>query len=487
MQISTRRNLAWMSVSQGGLFIIQFGGSVAMARLLKPYEMGVYAVAAAIIGVLGTIRAFGLSSLIIRKAELDDHLTTTTFTINALLAILTSLMIFVLALAGGALLGDPGVQHVMLLLAVTPLINMFEFLPSTCLERGGAFRVLAVIAMIKAVLSTIVTITLAVEGFSYMSIAWGNLVSASVSVVCINVVGRRHASLRVGLRDWRSVTVYGLQMLGVSALGNIAGRLSELLLGRLISISALGLYTRASGLNGLLWDNLHLVIGRVTFVDFAEQRRRSIPLRESYLKIVAMITGLLWPAFAGMALLAGPVVATVYGKDWLGAATPLSMLSVAGLLLTTITMTFEIFVICGETNRQLRLEARRTLVGLGLFGLGCLSGLVWAAASKIGEAIYMILLYKQDLKRMTETSAGDYRSIYRQSAGLTIIACAPTAVVMAANGWSPDTSLISIFGAIAVGAAGWVAMLWKLHHPLFGEGEAIARRLFRITVRSSAG
>ena len=483
MQISTRRNLAWMSVSQGGLFIIQFGGSVAIARLLTPYEMGVYAVAAAIIGVLGTIRAFGLGSLIIRKAELD-HLTTTTFTINALLAITTSLMIFALAVAGGALLGDPGVQHVMLLLAVTPLISMFEFLPSTCLEREGAFRVLAIVAMIRAVLSTIVTISLAVEGFSYMSIAWGSLVNASVSVVCINVVGRRHASLSVGLRDWRSVTVYGLQMLGVSAMGNIAGRLSELLIGRLISISALGLYSRASGLNGLLWDNLHLVIGRVTFVDFAEQQRRSMSLRESYLKIVAMITGLLWPAFAGMALLAGPVIITVYGKDWLGAAAPLSMLSLAGLLLTTITMTFEIFIVCGETNRQLRFEARRTLVGLGLFGLGCLGGLVWAAASKVGEAIYMILLYKHDLKRMTETSTGDYRSIYRQSAGLTIIACAPTALVMTANGWSPDTSLISILGAIAVGMAGWLVMLWKLHHPLFGEGEALARRLFRIVVRS---
>ncbi len=44
-----------MMLSQGGLAVIQFGGSVVMARLLTPYEMGIYAVAAAMIGVLSTI------------------------------------------------------------------------------------------------------------------------------------------------------------------------------------------------------------------------------------------------------------------------------------------------------------------------------------------------------------------------------------------------------------------------------------------------
>ena len=47
MEFSVRQSLAWMMLSQGGLFLLQFGGSVAMARLLTPYEMGIYAVASA--------------------------------------------------------------------------------------------------------------------------------------------------------------------------------------------------------------------------------------------------------------------------------------------------------------------------------------------------------------------------------------------------------------------------------------------------------
>ena len=48
MMFSVRRSLAWMAVSQGGLFIIQFGTSLVIARLLTPYEMGVFAIAVAI-------------------------------------------------------------------------------------------------------------------------------------------------------------------------------------------------------------------------------------------------------------------------------------------------------------------------------------------------------------------------------------------------------------------------------------------------------
>src|ERR1700746_1335783 len=65
MEFSVRQSLAWMMLSQGGLFLLQFGGSVAMARLLTPYEMGIYAVASAIVGILGAIRATGLNVFLI--------------------------------------------------------------------------------------------------------------------------------------------------------------------------------------------------------------------------------------------------------------------------------------------------------------------------------------------------------------------------------------------------------------------------------------
>jgi O-antigen/teichoic acid export membrane protein len=484
VQISVRRSLAWMMLSQGGLAVIQFGGSVVMARLLTPYEMGIYAVAAAMIGVLSTIRAFSLGGFLIREPELNANSVATTFTINALLAGLTSVMIIALAGVGGPFLGEPGVRRAMLLLSFSPLINIFEFLPTTCLERIGAFRLVALAALIRTGLSTALTIALAMNGLSYMSIAWGNIAGAVIGVVCTNAVGWQFVSLRVGLQDWRRITAFGLQMLAANASGLITTRLSELLLGRLIGISALGLYSRATGLNSLLWDNVHMIIVRISYVDFSEHRRRSISFRDSYLRIVAIMTAVLWPAFAGMALLAGPVVATIYGPDWIGAAVPLSMLSVSGMVLTATTMAGEIFVIFGETRLQLRFAIKRQCTGLALFTLGCLGGLGWAAASRIGEASAAMIYSRRDLKRLTQTHASDYTPIYLQGGLLTVAACGPAALLMATHNWSPDTPLIQIFAAIGLGITVWMAGLWLLRHPLFREVETVSRHLLRLPART---
>jgi O-antigen/teichoic acid export membrane protein len=485
MAFSVRRGLAWMLLSQGGLFVIQFGGSVVLARLLTPYEMGIYAVAYAVVGILSTLRALGLSNFLVREPQLRPEIVRTCFTINAVLATATALVIVVLSRAGGTLLGDPGVERVLLLLTVPPLLSILELVPLARLERVGAFRIVALINLAKVSMTTGVTILLATLGFSYMSIAWGTLAAAALGVICINIAGRRFVSLRFGLHEWRVVTRFGAQILMIGAMGTIAGRCSDLLLGRIVGISALGLYSRASGLNGLLWDNIHAVIARIVLIDFAERRRRSLPLREIYLRVVAMVTGLLWPASAGMAILAGPIVLTIYGPNWVEAAPILSCLAVAGLIGSSITMTYEIYLVTGETERMFRRESVRYPISLGLFLLGCLGGMLWAAASRIGDALVSFLMYRNEISRMTESTAADVAPIYRQAALLTVVACAPAATLMTINHWSPSTSLPSVFGSIGLGLAMWCATLWLLNHPLFVEAEATGRQFFWRYVRNA--
>ena len=477
MTISVRRSLAWMGLSQTGLFIIAFGGSVAMARLLTPREMGIYAVAVAVVGIIDMLRAFGLNALIVREAELAPRFLTTVFTINALLNLVCAAFVFGVSEIGARFFGDEGVRSVLHLLAIAPLLHTFELLPAANLERNGAFRSIALINVCKSVTNTGLAVSLAFSGFSYMSIAWASLATTLLSVVAFNVAGRVFVSVRLGLHDWRRVAGFGLQMLTIGAVSGVTSRLTDLMIGRIISLSALGLYSRAAGLNSLLWDNLHLVIARVVFVDFADQHRRKLSLRDSYLRIVAVLTALLWPAFTGLAILAGPVIATIYGEKWLEAALPLSMLSLAGVLYVAITMTHEIYTVTGEMARQLRVEFKRNLVGSALFAAGCLGGLTTAAASRIGDALFTIFLVKGDLERLTHTRPADYPPIYLRSAVLTALACTPAALVMASNGWSPYTPLLPIAEAIACGMCAWVAGLWYLKHPLYLEALTIRHHL----------
>lgn len=466
---SLRRGLAWMTFSQGSLFALQFCGSVILARLLTPYEMGVYAVALAIVGILSAIQAFGLGSLIVRERELSEDLLASAFTLNSLLAILLAGAVVGFSSLGGDLLREPGVRGVMRILALLPLLGMMEFLPAASLERSGQFNTIALVSVLRMLLNTLVTVSLAFAGFSYMSLAYGNVAGSLMSAISFTIVGRQHVRLRFSLTEWRRTAGFGFQMLAISGITAISARSAEFLLGRLLGLSALGLYSRASSLNNLLWDNIHIVVGRILFVDFAEQRRLGLPLRDHYLRAVEIITSVLWPAFAGLATLAGPLILTVYGPKWVEAARPLAMLSLSAVVLVAITMTWEVFVVCEKTGEQARIEFVRASVFLVLFLGGCAISLTAAAATTIASAVFAVVLYRPYLNRMTNTNIADLLPIYLRSLALTVLAVGPAFGLMVYYGWSARTPLACVLAAVVVGVVAWLTGLKLLHHPIFAE------------------
>ncbi len=484
--MSARRSVAWMAVAQGSYFALQFGGSIILARLLSPHDMGVFAIALATISLLALVQAFGLGSLIVREAKLEPELVATAFTINALIGVFLAASTAALGFFGAVLLREEGVANVLLVLAVQPLIAVFEFLPAARLEREGDFKTIALVKTIRSAIATTLTIVLAFQGFSYMSLAWGQLAGAAFNAVALNIVARRHVSFRVSLKEWRAAALFGRQMLAVSGVNALTDRMAEILLGRIIDLAALGLYSRASSMFHLLWNNIHIVMARILLVDFADLVRRGIPLRNRYLHVVALMTGALWPGFAGLAILSRPLVQIVYGPQWLGAALPLSMLSIAAMVLVSITMTWQVFIVSRETDRQARIEFLRSGVGLALFTAGCFVNLTTAAAARIADAIFSVFLYRSHMERMTGATRADLAPIYRSSALATIMAVAPAAALMVVFRGSPAVPVIYVVAAIASGVALWLAALWLLRHPLFYEIATALRKLARRQARGGA-
>jgi O-antigen/teichoic acid export membrane protein len=464
-----RRSLAWMMVSQGGLFILQFGGSVVLARLLTPYEMGIYAVAVAMMGALGIVQAFGLTLFVVREADIDREVMATAFTINVVLALLLAGAVAGLSVFGGVFLHEPGVQRVLLVLTLSPVIGILEFLPAANLERNAEFSAIALMTLLRAATLSLVTVSLAVCGFSYMSFAWGSIAGACMSAAGFTIAGRRYVSFRLGFTGWQRILRFGMQQLAINGVTAFASRMADLMVGRLLGLNALGLYSRASSLNSLLWYNIHMVVGRVILVDFAGQRRQGTNLRDSYLMSLEILTAMLWPGFTGLAILAGPLIFVIYGKAWVAAAPALSALAVSSAVLVSLTMTWEVFVVCGETHRQARFEFIRAAIGLVVFSIGCLISLTAAAGARIVEALFAVTLYRPHMERMTSTRRADFLPVYRRSAILTIAACSPALALMALYSWSAYIPVALTLVTIVAGVTAWLAALRLMDHILLGE------------------
>ena len=479
--LSFKRNLSWMALSQVAYLLLQFSSSIVVARALRPEEVGIYTVATSVVGLLSLFQAFGLSAFLVREPELTSGLLKTAFTLNLLLSIMISGSLGVLSVLGANLLHEDGVRRVLLVLCLVPILGAIEFLPSAMMERSAAFKTIGLIGVLRTVTSQFTSVALVLSGFSYMSLAYGQIAAALVGAAAFCFLGREHMRLSVSVQGWQRMLRFGVQMLLIQGVNSAFSRAAEFALARLLGLSALGLYSRATNLNNLVWENIHLVIGRVLFVDLSAQRKEGKSLRTTYLKTVEVLTTLLWPAFVGLAIVAGPFVRLVYGERWVAASHPLILICLSSVVLVSITMTWEIFVACRETARQARIEIVRTATGFALFCVGCLFGLTGAAAGRLGESVVSVVLYRPHLDRMTDTSVLDLLRIYFRAGALTLLAILPALSIMLLNHFSEYTSVLQVVSAIGVGMALWLSALILSRHLIFVEAvEVIRARSLRV-------
>lgn len=467
--MSVRRSLIWSLSGQFYSMLMLFGGTVVIARILTPAEMGVYAVGFAVAGVFNIFATVGINSYVIREPDLDADKLQTAFGINVLLYLALGAGLVALSWPVAKFLGDEGIGTVLRLLAIRPLFLILEFRPSAMLQREMRFGSIAPVQAFATTINVGVMLAAAYLGWSYLSLAFGVLAGAVAGAAAYNIVGREHVNWHLGFVHWRPLLQFSLRILSISGLALMAQRLSEIVLARILGLAALGTFTRATQIWDLLYFNLYAAASRVLFAQLAEEYRRSGHVGTIYLRGLDIITAIMWPAAMGVAVLAGPIIFLLFGEDYMGAAGPLALLMIGMVFATAFSMNWEMFVIHDETARQTKLESVRAVVMLAAFTAGCYFGLEGAAGGRIAECAVGAALYLPSLARLSGTSARQYATIFGRSAVLALMAVIPAISIMSFAGWSYQISWILLACCVVFGVIFWSVGIVLFRHLIVDE------------------
>lgn len=472
--LSVRTSLAWSYGSQAAAFCVTFTSSVIVARLLSPREMGVYAMAFAVSGVVTTFTTFGVGSYVVREKELTHGMLRGAHTANAMLAIVLTAALLAISFVPGLLEAD--VRGVLRLVALNPVIGLFEFTPWALSMREGRFGLFAVAGTLRNVVNALATIGFAFAGFGASSLALGLLVGYAASVLTYVVTRPRDMMVLPTFHGLRPILAFGVQMISIGGAAQLAQRASDLILGKFLGLAALGLYSRASNLSYQIHNNVYGLATNVLFSKMSDELRTTGSLHRVYMRALAIMTAVLWPLLMGVAVLARPFLFHLYGDKWLGAAMPLTFLMLAHFVTLGFGMSWELFVLRGETARQTRMELVRAVVGTTAFAIGAAFSITGAAIGRVAEALFGYALYRPHMDRLADAATGELERVYGRGAALTVAAVAPSFLLMLWTDWSATTNLAPLIAAVALGGALWVALLAWQHHPLFEEGMRMVAR-----------
>ncbi len=463
--MAVRRALAFSSAERYVNLLINFGLIAAVSRLLTPQEIGVSALGFTILAFVEVIRDIP-SNYLVQRPVLTREDIRTAFT--AMFAI--SLILAVsLALAAPSIAGfysDPGITLYLQLFAIAFLAGPIERPLMALFRRDMAFGVCAIINVTTVVVSVMVTLTLVLLGFSYLSFAWSTIAGALTSSVMALYFKPDFWIFRPMLSEWRQALYFGGYTTAWAIIGRVAEMLPYLILGRVHGFEATGFYNRtitmASTPDKLILSGLSTVI----FPAFAAEIRAGRTLKDPFLLAASHVTAVYWPAFLLLSVLAYPAVAILFGSQWTAIAPLVQIAALACLFNFTGILNFPTLMAIG---------ALRSLLMTALIAVPIMTAIAGVAAGmSVKTLIYSMLITMPIQMIVTLTIIKSHihftwkelRIALRRSVYLAAFTMVLPLLWLAYRGFIFEMPILTGVGIGVCGAIGWFAGVWITDHPL---------------------
>lgn len=464
-----RISLVLSFAQQGAGTIISLVSIMVLARLLTPEDIGIFSVAAAATAFAQVLRDFGVGNYLVQEKDLTAERIQAAFVITLLTAWLAGALIGL----GAPLIADfydqPELTEVFWVLALTFLLIPWAAPRLALLRRDMAFAALFRIRVGAAIVGPIVSITMAAWGYGAMSLAMGSVATGIATVALTLWYGPRRVPMGLGTSEWGRVFGFGIRASASAFITQTGMNSADLIIGRVLGFAALGLYSRAFGLLNLFNQRVMSAIASVAFPAFAALGRARGNAEAAYLNACGLITGVAWPFFAFLGLMAYPVIRGMFGDQWDDAVPLARILAVGGFIYHSLPLAAPVLISTGRIELMLRAESLIQAGRIVLIILGALHSLEAVCVAQVVAYGLHVFIYRHYVLPLLDTS---YLKVLRatlRSAMLTVCTMIGPILVTVALGLEPENPWLSLLLAGGLAALGWLAGAFAIRHPLWHE------------------
>lgn len=399
-----------------------------------------------------------------QRREDVERAANTVFTLNLMVGIALSLLTVAVAPLVAIYFREPQVTPMLRWLALSIFLNSLGSVHNARLQRELNFKWKIIPSLGNTLTKALVSIGLALLNFGAWSLIFGQIAGSAVSLILVWIVTPWRPKLTVDRAIAGSLFKYGSFIMGENALSVAQDDFDYLIIGRMFSQAAMGVYTLAYQIPEMLVISLLWVISDVIFPAFASIQHQADSLKLNILRTMRYMGLIVTPICFGLIVAADPIIRVVFGEQWLEAIPIMQILAAYALVLSTGFNIGDVYKAIGRPDISIKITIPAMGFRVAALIIGAkLGGLVGIACGHLFAALIEVIIRLTVATRVLDLKFGDFA---RQMTGLAagaVLLLTTIPVVYVTGDLAPLPRLLLI---VLAGVMGYLTAIWFIERTL---------------------
>ncbi|TAJ43696.1 lipopolysaccharide biosynthesis protein [Methanofollis fontis] len=423
LKTSVLTSLFWKLLERGGVTGVQFIVQIILARLLLPEDFGVIALIIVFISISQTFVQSGLGTALIQKKEVTDEDYSSVFYLTLGVAIVFYCILFLASPFIAAFYNQPLISPVLRVLGLTLFFGAINSIQNAVIARNFQFRKLFISSLGAVLLSGGVGVAMAHAGYGVWALVGQQLTSIIALCTIMWFTVQWRPKLLFSLTRVKELFSFGWKLLVSGLIDVTYNNISSLVIGRLYPASMLGYYTKGQEFPKVLVSNINSSIQAVMFPAYSRNQDNRPLVKQIVRRSLVTSSFLVFPAMAGLAAIAEPLIELLLTEKWLMCVPFLQIFCAVYALWPIHTANLQAINALGRSDVFLKLEIVKKVIGLSVLAVTIPIGIYAMALGMVVTGVIGTLINAYPNKKLLDYSFTELWKDLMPALTLSLVMC----------------------------------------------------------------
>ncbi|MBR5234510.1 MAG: lipopolysaccharide biosynthesis protein [Clostridia bacterium] len=355
--------LIWKFAERISAQVVTFVVSIILGRLLMPEDYGLITVVTIFITFANCIVTNGFGSSLIQKKDSDNLDFSTVLYFQFAFSMVLYGLLFVCAPLIAKFFGEGYdlLVPVLRVLGIRIPLTAINTVQQAYVSKKMIFRKFFLSTIGGTVISAVVGIWMAYEGYGVWALVGQYLTSTTVSTIILGFTIKWRPELKFSWTRLREMFAYGWKLLAAGIIAELYNEMRKIVIGKFYTSADLAYFDRGMQIPNIIVTNINTSISNVLFPAISNAQNNIADVKAIMRRSIRTSSYIMCPMMFGLAVVAEPLISLLLTDKWLPCVPYLRIYCIAYCFEPIQTANLQAIKAVGRSDIFLKLEIIKKL------------------------------------------------------------------------------------------------------------------------------